>query len=760
DPSKPLPDDTPQQQSAPDTQETLTGTSKLFLQNRHLTTSPLMLHILSTLHFLHSESKSFKSAQIPDEFCPWDAIYPKGKDLLPAVSQNGKYIVKLWVLGSWRKVTVDDRVPFDAEGRPLLISSPVVNEIWLLLLCKGFLKVAGLSYKEPDTSPEFGDFDAFHCLKGWLPERFPIQTKPAAKLWPILSSLNIRSLQSSVALGGGPTAAMGAGPPRASNVGVTQTPMGAGAKGGPGDRSTIASSNSQRLGTGVKSNPYVVVFAYREGEEPTDQINLPTLPYPFRIIDIRESVVAPDGIMKETSLVDLAQSQKMVKVKGYFTCGSVRVKRSTDARGKVTEEVVDAGPDGTECWIGFAEFLKTFRHITIFHSQGSFKTMKSMQFITDAAKPNDSLRVPQLLYLSDPTKEAHILVVLSTYLRVKSETSMQANSVYIEQYDWKAATERKIVLRAATNACLATYLHIPARGYSQQAYRFVIDCTTSYSVSVWSRDDFALEDEAKYLTDRLDLSVKDVDETFPAQAAGSWFSLFKNVLHFTEPTFLAASVYVPDSMQYATSLHMFDNDTGEEVPQVFFNLKPRLYLPNKEGYILVGESRTSQARPAGKWKLRLISEPVPIATPERPLETSVKPLVHDFEDVYVPNKHNILLRYVVKVKDAPTTSVSMQLSFSMPTVWVTLQMFHNDVEVTSVRGKGLVTVHAWNLVQGEDALPVVPAKVEKGGKEEKGGKDKDGKDKGGGEKVLQVVGGGAGDSSGLVSLSVDQRIEK
>ena len=59
------------------------------------------------------------------------------------------------------------------------------------------------------------------------------------------------------------------------------------------------------------------------------------------------------------------------------------------------------------------------------------------------------------------------------------------------------------------------------------AYRFIVDCPTSYCLSLWSKDDFNLEDESKYLTEKLGLIVRDIDESYQAQQANTWFILFK-----------------------------------------------------------------------------------------------------------------------------------------------------------------------------------------------------------------------------------------
>ena len=51
----------------------------------------------------------------------WEAIHPKDEFGWPAVSESGKYAVKLWWDGKWRCVVVDDKIPVDANGFPLLM---------------------------------------------------------------------------------------------------------------------------------------------------------------------------------------------------------------------------------------------------------------------------------------------------------------------------------------------------------------------------------------------------------------------------------------------------------------------------------------------------------------------------------------------------------------------------------------------------------------------------------------------------------------
>ena len=74
----------------------------------------------------------------------WENIYPKmDPDGKCCISKSGKYAVKLWIEAEWRTVWVDDSVPFDADGKPMLPCSALKGksvEIWPMLLAKAALK--------------------------------------------------------------------------------------------------------------------------------------------------------------------------------------------------------------------------------------------------------------------------------------------------------------------------------------------------------------------------------------------------------------------------------------------------------------------------------------------------------------------------------------------------------------------------------------------------------------------------------------------
>ncbi|KAJ1564608.1 hypothetical protein HK096_007125, partial [Nowakowskiella sp. JEL0078] len=172
------------------------GTSKFLQCNKHLLKSEFMRLLIFFLQFLFEQSRSCKSSGIPDEFAPWDHVYPKGKDGLPMYNPHGKYAVKLWWLGSWKKVVVDDKIPVDVNGKPLIIG--LGNEIWTMILCKAIMKVLAYSYRDSDGL-EVDGFDFFNLMTNWVPEKLKIPVnsqvdyKNTTKLWSLLSGMNLRS---------------------------------------------------------------------------------------------------------------------------------------------------------------------------------------------------------------------------------------------------------------------------------------------------------------------------------------------------------------------------------------------------------------------------------------------------------------------------------------------------------------------------------------------------------------------------------------
>lgn len=117
----------------------------------------------------------------------WEAIYPQDVAGRPCYNPGGKYAVKLFVCGLWRKVLVDDRVPINASGSVTIVSSREHRELWPLILAKAAYKVAYLisrvtpaeTHEAPGmVSGMVSGFAAMvlMALTGWLPS--PVCASP------------------------------------------------------------------------------------------------------------------------------------------------------------------------------------------------------------------------------------------------------------------------------------------------------------------------------------------------------------------------------------------------------------------------------------------------------------------------------------------------------------------------------------------------------------------------------------------------------
>jgi hypothetical protein len=161
----------------------------LVIPNLHLLNSELMRWVVCHVDLLWQlHNKHGIAGRIKDSWKPWDHIYPKPKGQpTPNYNPCGKYCVKIFWLGLWRKVTVDDLMPFN-KGNEMLLPMTRSHELWLPLLTKALLKVVTLDCdKEPDPLSEFGDSSVIHMLTGWVVEAIPVRTSHKSAMWNLFN---------------------------------------------------------------------------------------------------------------------------------------------------------------------------------------------------------------------------------------------------------------------------------------------------------------------------------------------------------------------------------------------------------------------------------------------------------------------------------------------------------------------------------------------------------------------------------------------
>lgn len=110
------------------------------------------------------------------------------------MNRTGKYIIRLYYLGAWRRIYVDDMVPVNAKGKCLLptcsrklgINGPYVQLLWPPLISKAILRIASLTWSRKN---ELYGWNAYTCLTGWQQLKLECSKLQPAFTWRLCLKL-------------------------------------------------------------------------------------------------------------------------------------------------------------------------------------------------------------------------------------------------------------------------------------------------------------------------------------------------------------------------------------------------------------------------------------------------------------------------------------------------------------------------------------------------------------------------------------------
>ncbi|XP_067900614.1 androglobin [Heterodontus francisci] len=169
----------------------------LMTANEHLMESEVMRWIISEIIMLWNtcqdtnlNEKSLLETMGPP-WKPWEHIYALCKAVrghIPLYNSYGKYVVRLYWMGCWRKITLDDTMPFDKNGNLLLPSTTCHGELWPVLLSKALLKLANIDMNMTGRK-ELGEFIVLHALTGWHPEVIPLRSEYSDRIWSFMKTI-------------------------------------------------------------------------------------------------------------------------------------------------------------------------------------------------------------------------------------------------------------------------------------------------------------------------------------------------------------------------------------------------------------------------------------------------------------------------------------------------------------------------------------------------------------------------------------------
>lgn len=111
-----------------------------------------------------------------DQQTIFNKIYPQS-DKIPIYNPCGRYWVKLFHMGTYRKIEVDDRMPCGRYEEFLLPRCDKLEELWPAILTKALIKLFSYKFNNINYSiEEIGDSAIIYALTGYVGEKMQLSS--------------------------------------------------------------------------------------------------------------------------------------------------------------------------------------------------------------------------------------------------------------------------------------------------------------------------------------------------------------------------------------------------------------------------------------------------------------------------------------------------------------------------------------------------------------------------------------------------------
>ena len=214
----------------------------------------------------------------------------------------------------------------------------------------------------------------------------------------------------------------------------------------------------------------------------------------YRIIEIQDSMDDTD--------------KKMYLVRPYFSSGS---KQNDYPDQWITEELM----------------CSAFSRVVVYHPIQGYRLSKTIANIMEQSKLNEAMKPAHVLFTPEEQVspvDPGILILLSTFSKQGTPSFCGVSaSLQIEEYRFGDRIEKAPVLGTFSNGYTGIFFK-PQPGVG---YRVSLENTASYTLTFYSKEEFQLEEEPKYLTEKQGFRMKEFEDTLPPQQVNSWSILFK-----------------------------------------------------------------------------------------------------------------------------------------------------------------------------------------------------------------------------------------